>query len=63
LNNKRKIWRRVWSDRGTAYLEYATVAAVVLFIATAAFTPGSPVNEALGCDFALREVLIKLPIF
>jgi len=51
------------SDRGSAYLEYAIVATFVMFVAASAFYPGSAVNSAFGADFAMREILIKLPIF
>jgi hypothetical protein len=55
--------RRVASDRGSVYLEYALVGTLVFLGAVSAFAPGSLVNEALGSDFAFREILIKLPIF
>ena len=55
--------RRVASDRGSVYLEYALAGTFVFVVAAAAFAPGSLVNEALGSDFALREILVKLPIF
>jgi len=58
-----RLWRRVASARGSVYLEYALVQMFVVFVAVAAFTPGSAINEALGSDFAIRELLIKLPIF
>ena len=56
-------WRRIKSERGSAYLEYALLAMFVFFVAVAAFAPGSAINEALGSDYTFREVLIKLPIF
>lgn len=55
--------RRMTSDRGSVYLEYALVGTLVFIGAVSAFAPGSPINEALGSDFAFREILIKLPIF
>jgi len=58
-----RLWRRVASDRGSAYLEYALVQLLVFFVAVAAFTPGSIINEAVGSDFNFRSVLMKLPIF
>lgn len=57
------LHRRVASDRGSVYLEYALVGTLVFLGAVSAFAPGSLVNEALGSDFAFREILIKLPIF
>ena len=54
---------RIASDRGSVYLEYALVGTLVFIGAVSAFAPGSPINEALGSDFAFREILIKLPIF
>ena len=58
-----RLRRRVASDRGSVYLEYALVGTLVFIGAVSAFAPGSPINEALGSDFAFREILIKLPIF
>lgn len=58
-----RLWRRIASERGSAYLEYALVQLLVVFFAVAAFTPGSAINEAVGSDYVFREVLIKLPIF
>lgn len=60
---KNRLWRRLRSDRGSAYLEYALVQFLVVFVAVAAFTPGSVINEAVGSDYTFREILIKLPIF
>lgn len=58
-----RIWRRVASERGSVYLEYALVQLFVVLVAVSAFTPGSAINEAVGTDFTVREILIKLPIF
>lgn len=58
----KKILRRLGSEGGSAYLEYAMLTGAVVAIAVAAFAPGSPVNEALGSDYLFREALIKLPI-
>lgn len=58
-----RLWRRVASARGSVYLEYALVQTFVVLFAVAAFTPGSVINEAIGSDFTVRELLIKLPIF
>ncbi len=58
-----RLWRRVASARGSVYLEYALVQTLVVLVAVAAFTPGSAINEAIGSDFTMRELLIKLPIF
>ena len=58
-----RFWRRIRSERGSAYLEYALVQVLIFFVAIAAFTPGSVINEAFGSDLNFREVLIKLPIF
>lgn len=57
-----RLWRRLGSERGSAYLEYALVQLLVVFVALAAFTPGSVINEAVGSDFTFREVIMKLPI-
>lgn len=58
----RRSWRRIASERGSAYLEYALVQFLVVFVAISAFTPGSVINEATGSDFTFREVIMKLPI-
>ncbi len=58
-----RLWRRVASERGSVYLEYALVQLFVVLVAVSAFTPGSAINEAVGADFTVREILIKLPIF
>ena len=39
-----RLWRRVASARGSVYLEYALVQMLVVFVAVAAFTPGSAFN-------------------
>lgn len=57
-----RLWRRLESERGSAYLEYALLQLLVVFVVLAAFTPGSVINEAVGSDFAFREVVMKLPI-
>ena len=58
-----RLWRRVSSERGSAYHEYALVQLFVVLVAVAAFSPGSAINEAVGGDFTVREILLKLPIF
>jgi hypothetical protein len=55
--------RRLASERGSVYLEYALVASLTLGIAAVAFNPDSWFFKGLGHDFAFREMLIKLPIF
>ena len=59
----RQLRDRIASDRGSVYLEYALVGMLVLVGAISVFAPGSVVNEAIGSDWAFREILIKLPIF
>lgn len=59
----KRIWRRITSERGSVYLEYALVTTVTLGIAAVAFNPESWFFKGLGVDYAFREVLIKLPIF
>ena len=53
-----RLWRRVSSERGSAYLEYALVQLFVVLVAVAAFSPGSAIIEAVGGDFTVREILI-----
>ena len=55
--------RKIVSDRGSVFAEYAMLTAAVTLVAIAAFAPDSPVNEAIGCDYNTREFLIKLPLF
>ena len=63
MRSSRRILRRLRSERGSAYLEYALLTSLVVAVAIAAFAPDSLVNEALGSDYLFREVLIKLPVF
>ena len=58
-----RLRRRLASERGSVYLEYALVTSVTLVAAVLAFNPDSWFFKGLGVDFAFREVLIKLPIF
>ncbi len=58
-----RLRRRLSSERGSVYLEYALVTSVTLGAAVLAFNPDSWFFKGLGVDFAFREVLIKLPIF
>jgi len=58
-----RAMRRLASERGSVYLEYALVASLTLGIAAVAFNPDSWFFKGLGHDFAFREMLIKLPIF
>ena len=58
-----RLRRRLASERGSVYLEYALVTSVTLGAAVLAFNLASWFFKGLGVDFAFREVLIKLPIF
>ncbi len=60
---RKKLWHRLMSDRGSTYMEYAMLTAMVFVGAIAAFSPGSFAFRALGADFAFRSLLIRLPIF
>ena len=55
--------RRLVSDRGSVYLEYALVTSLTLGLAALAFNPESWFFRGLGLDYAFREMIIKLPIF
>lgn len=57
------LWRRLKSDRGSVFAEYAYLTAVVTIVAIAAFKPDSAINEMIGADYNMRQLLIKLPIF
>ena len=63
VKTARRAWRRVVSERGSVFLEYAMLSALVSTVALMAFRPGSPLNAGVGADYALREVMLKLPIF
>ena len=58
-----RLKRRLLSERGSVYIEYALVTTVTLGVAALAFNPESWFFKGLGVDYAFREVLIKLPIF
>lgn len=58
-----RTWRNLISARGSVYMEYCLLTSVVFLTAAAVFAPGSWVYRALGADFELREVLLRLPIF
>ena len=60
---KERLWRRIKSDRGSIFVEYAMVSAVVTLVAMVAFTPGSAFMTGIGWDYNFRELLIKWPIF
>lgn len=60
---KNRGWRRVESERGSVFLEYALLTSFVTLVAISAFSPGSIINEGIGADYSFREILIKLPIF
>ena len=59
----RRIRRRLVSERGSVYLEYALVTSLTLGLAAVAFNPDSWFFKGLGLDYAFREMIIKLPIF
>lgn len=58
-----RIRRRLESERGSVFLEYALVSSITLGIAALALNPDSWLFKGLGMDFAFREMLMKLPIF
>ena len=58
-----RLWRRISSERGSVFAEYAMLSAFVTLFAVLAFTPGSSVNEAVGCDFNTRQFFMRLPLF
>ncbi len=55
--------RRLMSERGSVYLEYALITSVTVGLAALLLTPDSPLFAGLGYDYSFREALIKLPIF
>lgn len=59
----KRAWRRLESERGSVYAEYAIIVSLITLVAVSAFLPGSAINEGIGSDYTFREVLIKLPIF
>lgn len=58
-------WRRVESDRGSVFLEYALLASVLTTVAILAFTPAQQTWAGMnfGNDYQIREIFLKLPIF
>ena len=59
----KRFRRRLASERGSVYLEYALVTSLTLGLAAIAFNPDSWFFKGLGLDYAFREMIIKLPIF
>ena len=59
----KRFRRRLASERGSVYLEYALVTTVTLAIAMVLLNPESQLFAGLGYDYEFREALIKLPIF
>lgn len=51
------------SERGSVFAEYAMLSAFVTLFAVMSFTPGSSINEAIGCDFNTRQFFMRLPLF
>lgn len=56
-----RIVRKIVSDRGSVFAEYAMLTAAVTLVAISAFAPNSVINKAIGCDYFLREIFIKMP--
>lgn len=57
------FWRRLKSDRGSVFAEYAYLTAAVTLVALSAFSPDSKINEMIGADYNMRQLFIKLPFF
>lgn len=57
-----KAVRKISSDRGSVYLEYALLTALVLIGAIAALRPGSVIYKNIGRDFVVRSIVMKLPL-
>ena len=62
LNWKRAL-RKLGSERGSVYMEYALLSCLVLLTAFAAFAPGSIIYRNIGRDYLVRTVFMKLPLF
>ena len=63
---KDRNWRRIASERGSVFVEYALLASVLTVVAVAAFTPaggGVWAGSQFGNDYVIREILIGLPYF
>ena len=58
-----RLRRRLASERGSVFLEYALVSSITLGVAAVALNPESWFFKGLGLDFAFCEMLMKLPIF
>ena len=59
----KRFRRRLESERGSVYMEYALVTSLTLGLAAVAFNPDSWFFKGLGLDYAFREMIVKLPIF
>ena len=60
----KRFRRRLKSERGSVYLEYALVASVTVGLALMLLDPGkSRLFTGVGIDYETHEVFMKLPIF
>lgn len=60
----KRFRRRLKSERGSVYLEYALVAFITVGIATLLLDPEkSRLFTGVGIDYETRELFMKLPIF
>ena len=60
----KRFRRRLKSERGSVYLEYALVASITVGLATLLLDPTkSRLFTGVGIDYETREFFMKLPIF
>lgn len=63
---RNRAWRRIESERGSVFLEYALIASLLTTVAIVAFTPASGglwAGSNFGNDFLIRDALLNLPFF
>jgi len=60
----KRFRRRLKSERGSVYLEYALVASITVGLATLLLDPSRcRLFTGVGIDYETRELFMKLPIF
>lgn len=68
---KNRNWRRIESERGSVFLEYALITSMLTIVAIAVFTPAFEdltggqlwAGSNFGNDYLIRDALFKLPFF
>ena len=55
--------RRLASERGSVYLEYALVTCLTYMIAALLLNPDNQLFVGIGYDYSFREFFMKMPLF